>query len=515
MASLFNLLKNPDSFNIGLHTTPGREGGVTYNTTLSFGGPSKSIRWGDRKGESKPPSFHFLDRIEWYGKNSGPDKHEPTFLRGKDHSGKQLVDYMLRGGDSVNLDRRKQDYERINKFLYNSTQGSNFLLRQGALQLLNPQVNTRTFNGGVSLLATIMSAGVSSFKRSGAVPEPVGLDINSKIGDLFGDSKIGNFLSNVVGGGYLDAHFGGMNPRDINAGDPGKKQAGSTFNAVMDTLGLGDADILTDTFGGGSPRDKKFGYNVPLDNSPGYDQLNGLDIFTAANGIMPSHLPDDFIPFRFEVVDSDNPQSSHIMVFRAFIESFTDNYTANHNKMSYNGRGEYFYTYNKFDRKIQLGFKVAAQSRHEMKPLYKKLNYLVAQTAPNYSDFGRIRTPYMKVTVGDYLYRVPGVISNVGITWQKDYVWEVKQDKGSIDKDMLILPHALDVSLSFIPIHSFTPNNSQRVPFISINGRDGKGTTAPNWIDNISQITTTESEDVDEPSSSDNNTPNTTVVNSQ
>ena len=61
-------------------------------------------------------------------------------------------------------------------------------------------------------------------------------------------------------------------------------------------------------------------------------------------------------------------------------------------------------------------------------------------------------------------------ISNVGITWQKDYVWEVKQDKGSIDKDMLILPHVLDITFSYLPIHSFTPRNSPKVPFIGING---------------------------------------------
>ena len=120
-----------------------------------------------------------------------------------------------------------------------------------------------------------------------------------------------------------------------------------------------------------------------------------------------------------------------------------------------------------------------------MKPLYQKLNYLAAQTAPQYSSGGRIMTPFMRVTVGDWFNRIPGIVNSVSLGWQKDYTWEIKQDKGAIDKDMLILPHALDVSLSFIPIHSFTPNNSQRVPFISINGRDGKGTTAPNWIDNI------------------------------
>ena len=133
MTHLKNILKNPDSFNVGLHTTPEWTGGLTYNTTLSFGGPSKSIRWGDRKGETPAPSFHLLNRVDL----TNPEF--TRFLEGGSHSGKQIVDYMLRGGDVVNLDRRELDFKRINKFLYNSSQGSNFLLRQGALQLLNPQ----------------------------------------------------------------------------------------------------------------------------------------------------------------------------------------------------------------------------------------------------------------------------------------------------------------------------------------------------------------------------------------
>ena len=51
-----------------------------------------------------------------------------------------------------------------------------------------------------------------------------------------------------------------------------------------------------------------------------------------------------------------------------------------------------------------------------MKPLYQKLNFLAAQTAPNYSSKGRIRTPYIRLTMGDYLSRVPGILTSVGIS---------------------------------------------------------------------------------------------------
>ena len=103
-----------------------------------------------------------------------------------------------------------------------------------------------------------------------------------------------------------------------------------------------------------------------------------------------------------------------------------------------------------------------------MRPLYQKLNYLVAQTAPNYSSTGRIRTPYMRITVGDYFYRVPGVVNSVSIDWQKDYPWEIALEPEGRDFNMKQLPHVLDVNLGFTPIHSFTPNNNINTPFISI-----------------------------------------------
>ena len=114
-----------------------------------------------------------------------------------------------------------------------------------------------------------------------------------------------------------------------------------------------------------------------------------------------------------------------------------------------------------------------------MKPLYQKLNYLAAQTAPNYSPtMGRIRTPYMKLTVGDYFSRIPGVVNSVNIIWQKDYPWEISYDSTGKDIGMLQLPHVLDVTLTFTPIHSFTPSNSAtKSPYIGISSWLNETTT--------------------------------------
>lgn len=436
---------------------------IRPNTNLNYGGPSKGIIYGQRSGETSKPNYH-LDRVEWYGSDNDTSGTKPTFTNGGIDHKSSNVDYIFRGGSSAFFDRRTQDTLRISNFLYNSEKGGQFLLRQGALQLLNPQSNTRTFNAGVSMLASVAAAGVTSIKRSGLLPEPV--DVN--FGSDLGGSPIGNFTNNVLGGGYLNLK--GITSRETKdgygLGSPGKP-----------TLKKGLAKVIDVTFGG-NPFAKKESYNVSLQDSIDSNQIDLINyqkIFKA-QGAPPLEIngekiySKDLVNFRFEVVDSDNPINSNYIIFRAFLDTLGDNFNATHNEIKYNGRGEQFYTYNSFKRDINLGFKIAAQSRHEMKPLYQKLNYLAAQTAPNYSpSMGRIRTPYMKLTVGDYFNRIPGVLNNVNIAWQTNYPWEIAYDPEEKDKDMLVLPHVLDITLTFTPIHSFTPNNSAtKSPYIGI-----------------------------------------------
>jgi len=201
------------------------------------------------------------------------------------------------------------------------------------------------------------------------------------------------------------------------------------------------------------------------------DKINMLDIFKGdGNFFVPEAR--DLIRFRFEAMDNDNPTKSNAMIFRAFLDDLKDNYNANYNEFNYNGRGENFYTYSSFKRDIQFNFKVAAQTRHEMMPLYRKLNYLVAQTAPEYKK-GRMRAGFVRLSIGSWCDRIPGFIQSINLSWQKDYPWEIAIDSGipgaseGQDKGMLVLPHVLDVSVSFLPVHNFIPQRDVKdSPFI-------------------------------------------------
>ena len=195
------------------------------------------------------------------------------------------------------------------------------------------------------------------------------------------------------------------------------------------------------------------------------DLINALDIFNSDGSALDSNGIKDLIRFRIEAVDPYNPTSSNVMVFRAFLDSLNDNFNANYNEFNYNGRAESFYTYNSFNRSISFSFKIAAQSKREMRPLYRKLNYLLSNTAPEYHETsGRMMTPFMRLTLGSYFDRLPGVMTNVGITWQKDYSWEINLENNM--GGLYILPHVLDVSVTYQPIHDFLPQKSEQSPFI-------------------------------------------------
>jgi len=231
-------------------------------------------------------------------------------------------------------------------------------------------------------------------------------------------------------------------------------------------------------------KDGSLNYNVY--NEKRVDKVNMLDIVEGTNNDFTGDGFRDLIRFRFEAIKHAEPTKAEAMIFRAFLDDFSDNYSADHNEVKYNGRAESFYTYNSFNRDISLSFKIAAQTRHEMMPLYRKLNFLASNTAPEYHEGGRIMTPYIRLTVGSYLNRVPGVLKSIGIKWQKDYPWEISIDspEGGMDAHMLVLPHVLDVSVSFQPIHNFLPQKSvTESPFIfpHHDNRDGMVPPLQKW----------------------------------
>lgn len=222
------------------------------------------------------------------------------------------------------------------------------------------------------------------------------------------------------------------------------------------------------------------------------DKMNRLYPFVFKNDTAPWELDkdgtDDLIKFVFEAISNDDPSYSMALFFRAFLTAgITDNNTAQLNAFKYQGRGENFYTYQGFDRSIGFSFRVAAGSRDELRPLYNKVNSLISQVYPDYSaKQGIMRAPLVRVTIGDYLYRVPGFLESVNVTVDNNYPWEVNLEKSEIG-DIAQLPQVMDIAVSFKPILDILPRRSAINKLVE---------TTATTTNNINQETTTISTNV-------------------
>ena len=157
-----------------------------------------------------------------------------------------------------------------------------------------------------------------------------------------------------------------------------------------------------------------------------------------------------------------------VLLFRAFLDSLNDNFSAQWNNFKYNGRAENFYTYGGFTREISFSFKVAPQSGVELKPLYNKLNYLVGSTAPVYSN-RRMRGRYVRLSIGNWCNEIPGFFTSIGLGWANNYPWEINyggSEEPGADEPISQHPLILNVNCNFLPIHDFAPESRPDTPFI-------------------------------------------------
>lgn len=216
-------------------------------------------------------------------------------------------------------------------------------------------------------------------------------------------------------------------------------------------------------------------YEVPSNNN-GQDIINVTSPYTGetVRGNM-----DDYIKFYFEVL-RPGEQQNVFLHFRAFLDNFADNYLGNWGAINYVGRGETFYTYQSFNRSVNITFKSAVATKQELAPVYQKLTYLASTTAPSYSTEsdksanqtgGIMRGTIVRLTLGDYLYDTPGILNNVSFNWESNFPFEIKlgtkdsrlneygQPVPDDNSDYAVqeLPHVLTCNLTFTPIHTFTP----------------------------------------------------------
>ena len=188
------------------------------------------------------------------------------------------------------------------------------------------------------------------------------------------------------------------------------------------------------------------------------DKINASPVYENST---PSHIGDknDLCKFSIGVLNNDGTGNSQYINFRSFIDSFSDQYSADWGDTQYAGRGDKFYNYKGFTRKISLGWTVYAQSKEELIPMYKKLNFLASSLAPRYGSGGFMQGNLIRLTVGGYLYNQLGVLKGITYDIPSESTWEIGiNSAGGYDSSVKELPHMIKVTgFDFIPIEDTIP----------------------------------------------------------
>ena len=199
------------------------------------------------------------------------------------------------------------------------------------------------------------------------------------------------------------------------------------------------------------------------------NKINALYMYNADNVTQQNDAVNDFVKFRFAVINPDNPKRKTFVHFPAFFDgAITDNMGANWGSFKYLGRGEEFFNYEGFTRDVGFSFQVVAQSKPELSIMYQKLNYLQSTLAPNFSENGFMRGNIHQVTIGGYFFEQPGVITSLNFTMPTESPWEIaipssNQSTSNVggntyrDPAVKELTHIINVSVQFKPIQRFLP----------------------------------------------------------
>jgi hypothetical protein len=193
----------------------------------------------------------------------------------------------------------------------------------------------------------------------------------------------------------------------VNLGDPGRRGNRSSY-----TIGLRDLNNTDPSIEGNSYYYKAL------------DQINALPIYQS-DTVTGNTVKNDLVKFRIGVIDNADPNLKTYIHFRAFIDSMSDNYSAEWQGQKYMGRGENFYKYQGFDRKISLSWTVAAQSKQELIPMYQKLNYLASVCAPDYSPQGYMGGNLISLTIGGWCYEQVGIMTGLTLDVPTESPWEI------------------------------------------------------------------------------------------
>ena len=80
----------------------------------------------------------------------------------------------------------------------------------------------------------------------------------------------------------------------------------------------------------------------------------------------------------------------------------------------------------------------------------------MSNVMPDYSEDNLMRGPLVRMTVGNWIDGQDGIINSLSYTVPQDSPWEIAINEPATGEKILILPHVIEVTMTFTPIGSQT-----------------------------------------------------------
>jgi hypothetical protein len=244
-----------------------------------------------------------------------------------------------------------------------------------------------------------------------------------------------------------------------------------------------------------------------------YDVFTHDEIILDKDGVVDPNVSlgkkyQDYI--KFVIHDIYNRETIRI---RATITDVSDSVTPNWENVEYVGKADPLFVHRNTTRKFNFGFTMAALSRYDLFPMWKKINKLMGLMYPTYVtkesydatvqnfngnytgslsenassknnitstnsinnstvngknivnytyNLDRPVSPFIYFTLGDWFDREPGFLTDLSITADNDTPWDINVE--GLD-DAAQLPHIIKITTGFQPLGKSlyqNPNSSMK-----------------------------------------------------
>ena len=110
-------------------------------------------------------------------------------------------------------------------------------------------------------------------------------------------------------------------------------------------------------------------------------------------------------------------------IFSAYMSGYNENYDSGWDSIKYNGRSEFFYTFNSFKKTASFKLQIPIFKKVELAAKHEALKNLQKSAAGAYLN-NRLGGVITKIKLGHYLNYTPCIITNLKITIPNDVSWD-------------------------------------------------------------------------------------------